>query len=248
MGFLSSNANPDGKYLLDTIRANAKKGIFSVGSADFGDKKMQCSFLGFTKLGNVTLFPFEPEKNTEAKKPKSTTLLFLKKKNKVFSMLVRTYNVGQFELYASEVEAYNSEHNTSYDISDFNVELVWKKNPKKPDYYVIEFRWGSVNGKASRYKIDGETVEGFVPNFLSEDALLQNEEISKNLGLPMEVCREYVRWNMDNGEKLLETEYATMYVYAAGVILGLSDKEEAKKMLEKENKNIKYLSDVVKVE
>lgn len=248
MGFLSSSEIQDGKHVLDTIRANAKKGIFSAGAADFGDKKMQCSFLGFKKLGNVTLFPFEPEKNTEAKKPKSTTLLFLKKNNKAFSMLVRTYNVGQFELYASEVEAYNSENKTNYDISDFNVELVWKKNPKKTDYYVIEFRWGSVNGKTSRYKIDGETVDGFEPNFLSKEDLIQNEEVSKNLGLPLDICREYVRWNMDNGESVLKTEYATMYVYAAAVILGFTDKENAKRLLEKDNENIKFLSDVVKSE
>lgn len=245
MGFLNNSTIQDGKHVLGTIRANAKKGLFPFGSADFGDKRLQCSFLGFKKLGNVTLFPFEPEKNEEAKKSKSTTLLFIKKNNKAYSMLLRTYNVGQFELYASEVEAYNSENKTNYDISDFNVELVWKKNPKKTDYYIIEFCWGSVNGKASRYKIDGETVEGFEPNLLDKEELGQNEEISKNLGLPLDICREFVKWNMDNGENLLKTEYATMYVYAAAVILGLTDKEGAKKLLEKDNESIKFLSESV---
>jgi len=243
MGFIKSAKMQGGKYIAETLRADAKKGLFRMGSADFGDKSVTVNILSFNRLGNVILFPFEPEKATSPLKGKSTSVIFLKKSDKIFSMLVKTYSVGAFENLSAEVDSFNDKNNTKYDISDFEITMRFKKNPKKTDYFVIDFLWGNVDGKPSRLYNDGEIIEGFVPNLLSKEVLAENEEISKNLAFPSEICKEFVRWNMDNGENVLQSEQADLWVLAAGVQLGFVSKEEAKTLAEKTETDILFLSE-----
>ena len=162
-----------------TIKFDAKAGQFKPLSSDFGSDTMTVAMIKDVTMTEMVLYP-----HNEKKRSYEPTILFFidMETNEVCSGIIKNYSHGTFLSMQNQIKMYNRNNGTDYDYTDLEFTMEWIKNPKKPEYFVINFTFcKDKDGKPCSYFIENkkgdlEVNEAAIISKLDAETYARNEK------------------------------------------------------------------------